>query len=119
MDSDNVSISAIKRARNVKRLTFEVLHEKGFRKRKSVGVLFDDVSSYNDLRDIPIGDFALAHSLFGMGSDAIAILGNGLPESRDVEFGHPTAPLSSGPSARSRPSAWRFLAASCSAGSSS
>ena len=63
--------------------------EKGFRKRKSVGMLLDDVSSHNDLFDIPIGDFALAHSLFGMCGDAIAILGNGLPESRDVKFGHP------------------------------
>ena len=56
-------------------------------------MLFDHVSRDNRLLYFPVGHFALAHPLFGVGSDDITIRQYGLSEGCNVEFCHVTASL--------------------------
>lgn len=88
MDGNDVSIFAVESTRDVKRFIFDVFHEKSLWERNSIVVFFDQVSCRNHLLHVPVGNFALAHSLFGVGRDEITILRNSLPKGRNIKFCH-------------------------------
>ena len=90
MNCNHVSTFAIKSTRNVYRVSFDVLHEKSLWERNGIAVLFDQVSHDDRLLYFSVGNFALPHPLFGVGSDEITILQYGLSEGCNVEFCHLT-----------------------------
>src|ERR1035441_10945119 len=73
MYRNDISIAAVKGARNVQRLPVYVSHEQGFGVGLVVRILLYDVTPGDHILDIGVGDLTQAHTLLGVLGDEIAI----------------------------------------------
>jgi hypothetical protein len=87
MHRNDISIAAVKGARNVQRLPVYVSHEQGFWVGLVVWIMFYDLTTGDYVLDIGVSDFAQAHALLGVLGDEIAVLLHCLEQGGDVEFG--------------------------------
>ena len=88
MNSNDMSIPSVEGARDVKGFFSNVRHKEHLWERTCPRVLLNDVSNSHHVLDILVRDFALTHTLFGMGGDEVTVLKDRLPERRDVKLWH-------------------------------
>src|SRR5690349_5724909 len=74
MDSDDISIAAVERARHVQRLGTHLGHEQALGKRLGLRVFLDNVARGDYMLRVGVCDIALPHALFGMRGDHVAVL---------------------------------------------
>src|SRR5947209_5460185 len=69
----DISILAVKGARNVKRLALDVRHEQSFWIRTIVRILLHDAACDHYMFEVVMSDFSLSHALLGMPGDKVTV----------------------------------------------
>ena len=88
MDGNDVSIVAVKGARHVQRLTFQVRHEQRLGVGLVVGILLNHVAARDDVLQVGMRDSTQSHSLLRVPRDEVAILLYSPAQGGHIELGH-------------------------------